>query len=579
MKLLNHPIDRIVIVDGYTDEPAGLGVPPYLDVYPRYAAGAIWSHNKHAEIKYFTIDQVRVLREKFYKLASNSHLLIVISGVTVPGRYLGGKPITRDELLRISRIIEGPIKLLAGPTAKFGIGLEGGKVARLPSELKGSYDLIVSGDVEEVLDELMDKKSVEGVWGGRVREDYSKTDKYSVLGAKIIVQHPCHGRNLVLEIETYRGCPRWFIGGCSFCIEPLYGEPKFRNTTNIVREVEALYRAGGNRFRLGRQPDLYSYMSRGVGELEFPIPNVEALKRLFRGIRSVALKLETLHIDNVNPGTIYHHPRESREITKIIIENHTPGDVAAFGVESADPEVVRRNGLKVMPEEALEAIRIVCELGSARGWNGLPHLLPGINFVHGLIGETVETYKKNLEFLREILGRGYLVRRTNIRQVMAFPKTKMWSIGDSIIKRHKRIFRQYREKVKREFDIPMLKRVLPRGTILRRVYVEKFQKGITYSRQPGSYPITIETPEKLPVGAYMDFTVSKHKARSVIGIPYPLNVNKAPKKLIKLLPGLSNKNVKLTTFKGEIKSDEELVKILGVEASKYACTSGGWPQA
>jgi len=34
---------RVVIVDGYTDEPAGLGVPPYLDVYARYAAGAAFT--------------------------------------------------------------------------------------------------------------------------------------------------------------------------------------------------------------------------------------------------------------------------------------------------------------------------------------------------------------------------------------------------------------------------------------------------------------------------------------------------------------------------------------------------------
>ena len=29
----------ILIVDCYTDEPAGLGVPPYLGVYPRYLYG------------------------------------------------------------------------------------------------------------------------------------------------------------------------------------------------------------------------------------------------------------------------------------------------------------------------------------------------------------------------------------------------------------------------------------------------------------------------------------------------------------------------------------------------------------
>ncbi len=32
-------MEKITILDCYTDEPAGLGVPPYLGTYPRYLAG------------------------------------------------------------------------------------------------------------------------------------------------------------------------------------------------------------------------------------------------------------------------------------------------------------------------------------------------------------------------------------------------------------------------------------------------------------------------------------------------------------------------------------------------------------
>ena len=33
-----------IVLDCYTDEPAGLGVPPYLGTYPRYIAGWLkWS--------------------------------------------------------------------------------------------------------------------------------------------------------------------------------------------------------------------------------------------------------------------------------------------------------------------------------------------------------------------------------------------------------------------------------------------------------------------------------------------------------------------------------------------------------
>lgn len=48
---------KALIVDGYVDEPALLGVPPYVSTYPRYIAGAFL----HAgiEVEYLTIDQIR----------------------------------------------------------------------------------------------------------------------------------------------------------------------------------------------------------------------------------------------------------------------------------------------------------------------------------------------------------------------------------------------------------------------------------------------------------------------------------------------------------------------------------------
>lgn len=49
----------VAIIDGYTDEPAGLGVPPYLGIYPRYAYGAIKKARKDASIFYLTIDDLR----------------------------------------------------------------------------------------------------------------------------------------------------------------------------------------------------------------------------------------------------------------------------------------------------------------------------------------------------------------------------------------------------------------------------------------------------------------------------------------------------------------------------------------
>ena len=562
-------LNKILVLDGYTDEPAGLGVPPYIDVYPRYIAGAIWSAKPDAKIKYITVDEARNLRDEFFKLAESMDLVIVIAGMAVPGKYLGGTPIQLRELDEWFRMISKPVKVLVGPAAKFGIGTEGGKVAELPDKIALNFDLIVRGDPEVVIYDLLIERSLEKIDPYKLRSSYEEIEEFIIRGTRIVLQHPNYGRNLIVEIETFRGCPRVITGGCSFCIEPLYGMPKFRKQKCIIREIESLYKLGVRHFRLGRQPDIFVYKSSGIGEVEFPKPNPEEIRKLFYGIRCVAPNLRTLHIDNVNPGTVYHHPEESKKIAKIIIEYHTPGDVAAYGIESADPKVVKLNNLKVMPDEAMEAIRILNEVGARRGWNGLPELLPGLNFVFGLAGESKETYRLNYEFLKEVYNRGYMVRRINIRQVMVFPHTRMWHVGTKYIMKHKRLFKVYKEKIRREIDVPMLRRVVPKGTILKEVFTEVHENEHTYARQVGSYPILVDVPLKLPLNRFMEFMIVDHGPRSVTGIPYPLNVNKAPLRILKLVPRVDTRILSEIVKNRPFRSIDDLKNIVGKELVKY----------
>ena len=51
------------ILDCYTDEPAGLGVPPYLGTYPRYIAGYLGG-----DVNYATIDDLRLLKRNNSKV-------------------------------------------------------------------------------------------------------------------------------------------------------------------------------------------------------------------------------------------------------------------------------------------------------------------------------------------------------------------------------------------------------------------------------------------------------------------------------------------------------------------------------
>ncbi len=559
---------KVLILDGYTDEPAGLGVPPYIDVYPRYIAGAIWSIDKTIMIKYLTVDQARMTLQDFIKEASSYDIIIVVAGVTVPGKYLGGTPISLRELDQWFRVISKPLKILVGPAAKFGIGEVGGRVAELPSKVKENFDYIVKGDPEIFIYDLL-RYGEEKASPYITRRDYTLTNKFAIKGSRIVVQHPNYGLNLIVEIETFRGCPRSIVGGCSFCIEPGYGLPVFREPEDIVREVEALGKIGVEHFRIGRQPDLLAYKAFDSSKVEFPKPNIRAIEKLFKGIRSVVPNLRVLHIDNVNPGTIVHHVKESIEVLKTIVKYHTPGDVAALGIETADPKVVKLNNLKVYPEEALEAIRIINKIGAHRGENGLPELLPGINFVHGLIGETKETYILNYLFLRRILDEGLLIRRINIRQVIAFPSTKMWIYGDKIIKRNKKYFKIYKDKIRREIDLPMLKRVVPRGTILKRVFTEKYRGTKTLGRQVGSYPLLIEIPKKVPLNTWTDILVIDHGFRSVTGLPTPLNINNVTVKELEIIPGITKREILEIISKRPFKSLDELRRILRDDLLNY----------
>ena len=536
-------MESYVILDGYTDEPAGLGVPPYLDVYPRYVAGAIWHVKPSATIFYFTIDAVRKNISRFLSLANKAKAVIFIAGVSVPGKYLGGTPIQVEEIEHLSSLLENPIKILGGPAAMFGIGREGGTIADFPLEIKGNFDLIARGDLEEIVYEYLLENSLERVDELKLREDYSKVDVFAVKGARIVLQHPNYGRNLIVEIETFRGCPRYISGGCSFCIEPLYGRVIFRETKSILKEIETLYSYGVRNFRIGRQTDIYAYMATDAGVEEFPKPNPKAIENLFKGIRWVAPRIKVLHVDNANPGMIACYPEEAVKITKIIVMYHTPGDVLALGVESADPRVVKLNNLKAYPEDAMTAIQIINKVGAIRGYNGMPHLLPGVNFVCGLIGERKETYRLNLEFLREVKERGLLLRRINIRQVMVFPRTRMSMYGTRIIEKHKRYFKVFKERVRKEIDLPMLRKIVPRGTILREVFTEVYEGKNTLGRQVGSYPLLIYIPEIYPLKTFIHVVVINHGYRSVSGIPYPLNVNKASRRLLERVPGLGRSSI------------------------------------
>lgn len=492
---------KAVIVDCYTDEASGLGVPPYLGTYPRYIFGCLMEQFPDTDVHYLTIDDLRLAlkhngvrpeRAKemktditVYNLTKNcdnaikilhdASLIVVVLGVHVPGKYLIAMPGILSEVIPMLGQFRAK-KVLTGP-AVFGTQLFGGHVQE-------HFD-------KSFFDEI--DFNYLGI------NQYESIAKASVLGAEILHQL---GYDVIAEIESGKGCD---IGRCSFCLEPVKNRVKYRPMDDILDEMGALYRAGARHFRLGKQTCFYSYLNGNADEIE----------RLLFTIRQQMPDIKTLHIDNVNPNKVVLD--KDARITKAVVKYCTSGNIAAFGIESFDAEVVKQNTLNTMPVIAHRAIKTLNEYGAVRGDNGLPKFLPGINIIFGLKGESKETHIQNMVWLKRFYDEGLIVRRINIRQVAIFEGTEMFNVKTKFIKKNKSRYWRWRNEIRQEIDLPMLKRVVPAETIVKDVRMEIYDGNTTFGRQWGTYPLAVGIKQRLPLGNYYDISVKAHMLRSITG--------------------------------------------------------------
>jgi len=490
---------KIAILDGYVDEPSCLGVPPYISPYPRYIYGMLKKLGFNAI--YTTID---ALREN-YRLKRSLYdfdLVIVIAGMVVPGKYIGGKPLGLKELISLFPADRPERKILVGP-----IVLEISKKERKMLENYKIFDFPFESELFDFLCKLSD-----GASNSANNADRNFVNEFSLLGAEIVKQHPDFPY-IVCEIETYKGC---YWRKCSFCIERIHGFPSERDPKAVIAEIEALYENGCRYFRIGNQTDFFSYM--GDFSKEVPKPNPSLMRSFHRAIWERCPKIKTLHMDNANPKTIATWPEESKEIIKTIVTYQTPGNIAAMGLESADDRVVEANNLAANPDEVMEAIKLVNVYGKQIGHNGLPCFLPGLNFVIGLKGETKETFEANYSFLEEILERNLWLRRINIRQVKIFPNTPMEGFGDRLLRKHRREFKIFKEKVRKNIDRVLLRKMLPVGRKITDVRCEYSEGNYTYGRQLATYPLLVAIKGNYPRNKFLNVRIIDYGMRSVTGV-------------------------------------------------------------
>lgn len=523
-----------LVIDGYEDEPAAFGVPPYVGFHIRYICGVLEKRN--IEYEYITIDDFRRNPPELKRLLG----VVILAGAVVPGKYLRGAPISLKETQKIIDNTFGGTPILCGGWAIRSWRQQGWNPLR-------KHLFLALQDTDATLEYFLQNDE----WKHQ-RRNQEQWNLWALAGAssKAVSTNPDLFGPLTYEVEVYQGCVR-YKRGCKFCIEPKKGVPIWRSPEQVIREVALAHEMGVEHVRLGGMTDTYTYMAEGVVEMEYPRPNPEPIAELLHGLRDDE-RLGILHTDNANPSIIAEHLEESEEITKTLVETLSDGAVLSFGLESADPVVHTENWLNCDAQQLSTAVRLINKYGREKGERGLPKLLPGLNFIAGLNGETSASYDLNLKLLRNLKNEGTMLRRINIRQVE----------GEGFQEIDNDDFRTFKQTVRDEFDAPLLKEMLPLGSELKQVWWEAHdgrtrlprhleptardplingKAGITFGRQIGAYPILIGMPYLTALESYSDVVITGHGARSITAIEAKIDLESASESQLKSIPGIGEK--------------------------------------
>jgi radical SAM superfamily enzyme with C-terminal helix-hairpin-helix motif len=512
-------MNQYIILDCYVDEPACFGVPPFISPYPRYIYGALINSGvADQDISYITIDS---LRASNYIIEQRKCDVFLIGGAVVPGKYLGARIGSLTEVIRI---------INSNPDFKFIVG---GLISRVaPHNISNA--IILNNDIEKYADKISSGSPIDA------KRNYREISSWAVYGADVVKKFPGYP-DCIAEIETGRGCPRQHH--CTFCAEGNSHPLEFREASDILKEINALLSLGVTRFRIGRQADILQYKTYFNEFIDgFPKPEPGPIIELFSELKKLRElgKIELLNIDNANPGTIANFPIESEMILNALADAVTPGDTMAIGIESFDAFVIKLNNLKTDAEKSLFAIKTINDVCGNR-IQGIPRLLPGVNLLHGLPGESENTFKTNFEYLRKAYESGMIIKRINIRKVLHFPGTPVsktnFSVNNTTVNR----FTYYRDRIRHEIDHQMLKKIYPIGTILKNLIVIDIQSDYSYCKQIASYAITVKIPMRLKPGIKIDAAIIGYKERSVIALPLPIKISELSQKALELIPGIGRR--------------------------------------
>ncbi len=237
-------------------------------------------------------------------------------------------------------------------------------------------DLIVLGEGERTIAELMEKGMAPRSWGGIRGLAFRADGEIVATGRQPYIEDldslPFPARHLLplsryralgypISVITSRGCPY----DCIFCQgrRMVGNRVRQRMASRVVDEIEEILSYGIDRINVA--DDLFVSSSGKVREV-----CGEILKRGLRFTWSAFARVNTVDRDT------------------LALMREAGCDSVSFGVESGNPEMLKRIRKGITREQVRHAVSLCREVG----------ILAHTSFIVGLPGETAETLRETAEF-------------------------------------------------------------------------------------------------------------------------------------------------------------------------------------
>lgn len=264
------------------------------------------------------------------------------------------------------------ITMMGGPHVSFDID----------NTLKNypEIDVIVVGEGEQTLSELVPALTSPEKWSTIEGIAFRKGSEVVITPQRPLIENldtvPTPARHLLpisrylalgypVSIITSRGCPN----KCIFCLgRKMVGyKARFRSPELVVDEIEDILAYGFNRINIA--DDLFT-------------ANKQRVKTLCAEIKRRGVKFTWSAFARVN--TV------DSEILEVMKDAGC--DSVSFGIESGNPEMLKRIRKGITLEQAREATRVCKEAG----------IITHASFMVGLPGETKETLQDTARFAKEL---------------------------------------------------------------------------------------------------------------------------------------------------------------------------------